>query len=629
MGNNSVKTVWDYINKMANKIREMINWNPKSLSFLIDPFVWAKVAYTIIILSIILIFCRELGNLWFDKKIYIRNFQFFDAGTEKTAQGKSLALQAISQHRKLVNLLAREGKKSTKSTNPENTWWPREVLPINNPESALSEIELTVQGINLTDILTRIRQWVSRPNEISALLDKNKNVVDAMIKWPQGPSKAKGKLVDGQLFYIEGKTDESLAIFHIACSLIWAQAASQQDNLSQIPRQYFCNWAEAWVDYISLRNKSQSIAGLKGEDIQNIKQIRKFLTQQLNQGNSYPEIYRLRADIIDLVPNDQRTQEELTQAQEDRIKYAILTDSSNKGLSPEELKNVTLARARPAIPVENIQKEGAIKNVSEAWDSVLSPHKEQIARAAKATGWGSIKQNNLPIKFSGFAVAPNIIATVNFPFAQFLDKDTNYPKVLDNNEISGSFSFEDKVNKTSKPSLQIKKILFASNNQNGGAGFFALLEIEGHDPKKNPPLVIEKKGSSISDFIDSYAFVVGYPAKDTRIPQSFLDELLKNQPGIKRIMPGRILSINPSSSNRKISEITSDMSTTAGTAGGPLVDLQTGRVLGIHYGGEWIKNPEKPGKFSYSEVFPDILELPNLPDDVKEIFNEQTVIDPN
>ena len=611
-------------------------------SLLIEKFLWAKLAYTLILLSIILLFSSELVNLWLDKKIYIRNFQFFDAGKENEAKGKSLALQAISQHRKLVHLLALENKQRTKSTNQENrksrninnqiqntpskqnrenTWWPQEVSPINNPESALSEIELTVQNINFTDILTRIRQWISKPNEISAILDKNKNVVDATVKWSKGPSQAKGQLVDGQFLYIGGKTDESSAIFHIACSLIWAQAASQQENLSKIPHQHFCNWAEAWMNYIVLRNKSQSITGLNSQDIDNIKQLRKFLTQQLNQGNSYPEIYRLRADIIDLLPNDQRTEEDLSQAQQDRTLYAVLIDTSGQELSSENLEYLTLAKARPAIPVE----QGVLsKDISETWNSVLFPYQEQIAKAAKATGFGYIKQKDQHVQsyFVGFAVAPNIIATVDFNLDQSFTKDTDYPKVLDD-ELIGIFSFDDQgLKENPEQSLQIKEILFASNYPNEKLSF-ALLKISGHNPNDNPPLLVEKTRSSVPYFIDRFAFVVGYPSEDFRIPKFFLDELLKNRRGIKRIMPGRILSLDPSSLNSNVRQITSDMSTAPGTSGGPLVDLQTGRVLGIHYGGQWIQNPESQGKFAYAEVFADILKLPNLTDEVRKIFNEE------
>jgi len=82
-------------------------------------------------------------------------------------------------------------------------------------------------------------------------------------------------------------------------------------------------------------------------------------------------------------------------------------------------------------------------------------------------------------------------------------------------------------------------------------------------------------------------------------------------------VPGRIVSVEKDSDSA-VHRIVSDISTTSGTAGGPLVDLQTGRVLGIHYGGQWGDNK---GKFALASAFGDLLNLSNLPSEIKLIFS--------
>lgn len=62
--------------------------------------------------------------------------------------------------------------------------------------------------------------------------------------------------------------------------------------------------------------------------------------------------------------------------------------------------------------------------------------------------------------------------------------------------------------------------------------------------------------------------------------------------------------------------ITSDLSTTAGTAGWPLVDLRTGEAIGLHFAGRWQGGDS--GKFAHAYSLADILALPTLPPAVRE-----------
>jgi hypothetical protein len=47
--------------------------------------------------------------------------------------------------------------------------------------------------------------------------------------------------------------------------------------------------------------------------------------------------------------------------------------------------------------------------------------------------------------------------------------------------------------------------------------------------------------------------------------------------------------------------ITTDISTSGGTAGSPLIELLTGRVIGMSYAGQW---QGERGKFAYADPIP-------------------------
>ena len=65
--------------------------------------------------------------------------------------------------------------------------------------------------------------------------------------------------------------------------------------------------------------------------------------------------------------------------------------------------------------------------------------------------------------------------------------------------------------------------------------------------------------------------------------------------GVLRAMPGRILDVTAVTTTGPIRVITSDASTMGGVAGGPLVDLATGQVLGLHHSGFWKPDRLKSG----------------------------------
>jgi hypothetical protein len=93
--------------------------------------------------------------------------------------------------------------------------------------------------------------------------------------------------------------------------------------------------------------------------------------------------------------------------------------------------------------------------------------------------------------------------------------------------------------------------------------------------------------------------VIGYPFSDARLPPFFVTQLLGQKPGEKRLLPGCILAFNkesalglPATEKEKAGAaprmiFATDVSTTSGTGGGPIIDLATDEVVGVHYGGLW------------------------------------------
>jgi hypothetical protein len=103
-------------------------------------------------------------------------------------------------------------------------------------------------------------------------------------------------------------------------------------------------------------------------------------------------------------------------------------------------------------------------------------------------------------------------------------------------------------------------------------------------------------------------YFVGYARVPPRgEPAEFTQILLGGETGLKRLMPGRALGLGSSflpGSPMKLADgarriVTSDISSGDGTAGGPLVEMSSGKLIGMHYGGIW---KGERGKFAYAEL---------------------------
>ncbi len=112
----------------------------------------------------------------------------------------------------------------------------------------------------------------------------------------------------------------------------------------------------------------------------------------------------------------------------------------------------------------------------------------------------------------------------------------------------------------------------------------ALLRVEpaGADGRSLPePLAIA--ATEPADLYDRDVYVVGFPAYDGRrndpepIRRLFMDIF-----DVKRLQPGRAVAYST-----RYSAVQHDCSTLGGNSGSPVFDLETHRIIGLHFGGSY------------------------------------------
>lgn len=92
------------------------------------------------------------------------------------------------------------------------------------------------------------------------------------------------------------------------------------------------------------------------------------------------------------------------------------------------------------------------------------------------------------------------------------------------------------------------------------------------------------------DLGDRDIAVVGYPAFDPRNPSGVQQKVMDGHYNVKRLQPGELKdAMNTASFGKVVRAATHDCSTLGGNSGSALIDLETGEVLALHFGGEYQK----------------------------------------
>lgn len=94
-----------------------------------------------------------------------------------------------------------------------------------------------------------------------------------------------------------------------------------------------------------------------------------------------------------------------------------------------------------------------------------------------------------------------------------------------------------------------------------------------------PPLALAPDGGGIGE--GRKVFVAGHPERNDRAPERLLQyRLFQGIFGVKRLQPGQVMSVLSDQGT-----LLHDCSTLGGNSGSPVVDLETNRVVGLHYAG--------------------------------------------
>jgi|GEM_PF-6977668 len=223
---------------------------------------------------------------------------------------------------------------------------------------------------------------------------------------------------------------------------------------------------------------------------------------------------------------------------------------------------------------------------TEFWRNELEPRRAFIQQAITSVGRIEFK-NHPSLKYAGtgWLVANDIIVT-NRHVAQTFAFQEAGKFTFDKNHAEGrtikvNIDFREEFQVDEEEEFDIADVLYI---EPGSGSDIAFLRVKrsGDRPRSIIPLATEISPEK------SKIAVIGYPARDSRsslIEPATLFEIFEDIYDVKRLQPGEILSAAVMRGRNPVPVFTHDCSTLGGNSGSIVIDLQTGKAIGLHFAG--------------------------------------------
>ncbi len=244
---------------------------------------------------------------------------------------------------------------------------------------------------------------------------------------------------------------------------------------------------------------------------------------------------------------------------------------------PEEAlpEAIVLAVGRPSLLIRNGEFE---EPELETWRQRLAPHRTTLANATPAVGRVEVSNHpDFAWLGTGWMVDERTLVTNRHVAAEFATRRGGnfvFIRNFQGTTLNPRIDFREEFGSAEEKQYAISEIrLIAENRQ--GAPDVAILVLK--EPIDFPHLSIgraARKGQMIA--------VVGYPARDSlRNPGPAMEDIFKGIYDVKRLAPGFVTEASAGMI------VQHDCTTLGGNSGSPLIDVESGKVVGLHFSGRF------------------------------------------
>jgi endonuclease G len=250
---------------------------------------------------------------------------------------------------------------------------------------------------------------------------------------------------------------------------------------------------------------------------------------------------------------------------------------------PLALETIVLRVGRPVLAIV----KGAARlefrdSESEIWRARLEAVRVPLERAVRSVG--RVELDGHPqFEWVGTAwmVAPDTLLTNRHVAREFGRHDGSgfsFTPGFRGRPMQASVDFLEEIEGVESLAFPVVEILHIEDDRGPD---IALLRVEGSAGVSTLPEPIQLADTAAH--VELQVAVVGYPARDSRIPdQALMQSIFGDVYDKKRLAPGQI-------TGAAMDVLLHDCSTLGGNSGSVVLDLATGRAVGLHFAGRFLE----------------------------------------
>jgi endonuclease G len=205
-----------------------------------------------------------------------------------------------------------------------------------------------------------------------------------------------------------------------------------------------------------------------------------------------------------------------------------------------------------------------------------------LERAIPSAGRVDLRNHRLGWAGTGWVVAPGIVVT-NRHVARCFASDLNGVFAFRKNHgappVAACVDWRHEYQQSDESRFKVKEILWIEPEDSVDV---ALLSIAGHGDDGElspPPIELMTRAEFDGTDFGAWVAVVGYPARDSRNSAADQQRIFDGIYNVKRLAPGQVTAVVAGD------VLHHDATTLGGNSGSVVVHLESGKAMGLHFGG--------------------------------------------
>lgn len=245
-----------------------------------------------------------------------------------------------------------------------------------------------------------------------------------------------------------------------------------------------------------------------------------------------------------------------------------------------QVETIVMRTGRPVLAVRNDEAQLTFDDAdSLVWQMRLTQARQHLVQATRAVGRIEVEGHSLAWLGTGWLVADETIVTNRHVAAEFGRHDGTtfvFRQGLAGGPMRASIDLLEELDREDSLTFELRQILHIEDGDGPDLAFLRVEPIGGDSPPT--PIALAESAQP-----DDFVAVIGYPARDSRVPEvDLMDRIFGNVYDKKRLAPGQV--IEPTKGT-----LTHDCSTLGGNSGSVLLSLDTGQAVGLHFAGRFLQ----------------------------------------